>query len=486
MDLWNKGINMNVEKIYGGPGTGKTKSLLDRIENELRNGTKIYDISFLGYTRAACHEALERARKIAEFGDDRFWFMTIHATCLKLLRNNGYFQKVVSYDNMRTFCEQVGLDFPEFESEVILGDDVSAGIAFFSTLNYLVNTNRNPEQWVDSPFSSDLETDNYPELLKDWEAFKQENNLMDFCDMLAWTRAFVLNVPTSVLMVDEFQDLSPLQRDVIIQFMLNKKRIYIAGDDDQALYRFQGAEPEGMLDFKADSTLILDQSYRCPNEIFRRATDFISDNRRRQPKEIKARQGEGRIDYLDFPTVGQAMRLAKGSTYLLLRTNYLVSKCAWDLIRIGIPFRYLDDQKDKLLGWTPKKLHWLESIQKIPMYDRQKCLYVMQSQGKISKGVTSFLRGYVMRTNPIDPDRINNWVGTIHSAKGKEADTVILFDDITPRVSQSMKDPSGLEDERRVWYVGMTRAKYQLIVCHATFRESLDLPGLLQLRERRL
>jgi superfamily I DNA/RNA helicase len=107
------------------------------------------------------------------------------------------------------------------------------------------------------------------------------------------------------------------------------------------------------------------------------------------------------------------------------------------------------------------------------------------SKGEISEFKGSFISTYATTyKQPIDPSRIACMLGTIHSSKGREADTVILFDDITEKVLGNTITPLGLEDERRVFYVGMTRAKRKLVIVNHGIRSravySFDLPERLE------
>jgi len=452
-------------KIYGCPGSGKTASLMALIQYELSQGRNVEDIGFIGFTRAACGEALGRARKfIPEMEEKRYWFMTLHATCLKILRRSGVYSGVVGYEHMRSFCEKMELQFDESPEDVVSGDKVTEGSAFFSTLSYLVNTMLSMSDWKLCPFAEDLGEHDFEVLQDRWQYFKTMNNLIDFNDMLILGNQCIKGHPTDVLMVDEFQDLSPLQLEIVKKFIQKKERVYIAGDDDQFLYRFQGAQPEIMLDFPSDHINILSQSHRVPLEIFREATKLIEQNQTRQPKKTAPRPGRGFLSTIMDRDLERVIAEIRKSTYLLLRTNKLVRRMSWELASRGVPYKFLDSKKERSWGWSKKKLQVMDRLFKEPLRDRMTLLEYMYRSGKISRGMKSFLSGYIWRNSPIVPENIHTYLGTIHSSKGREADTIILFDDITRRVAESMTTQQGLEDERRVWYVGMTRAREKLVI----------------------
>jgi DNA helicase-2/ATP-dependent DNA helicase PcrA len=410
--------------------------------------------------------------------DKRYWFMTLHATCLKILRKNGIFSDIASYDDLKDFCEKARLRFDESPEDVVSGDQVTEGSAFFSLSSFLTNTMKPFSEWKECPFAEDLGANDFESLTESWASFKSDRNLIDFNDMLQLGDKCIKGHPTDVLMVDEFQDLSPLQLEIVKKFMTQKERVYIAGDDDQALYRFQGAEPEIMLDFPATNVNILSQSYRVPRIVFEKATELISQNVTRQPKQIAPRNAEGECVILNQKGLTYIIPEIKGTAYILMRTNKLVSRLSWELSAMGVPYRFLDSKKDKSWGWTKRKVQMMDKLFQEPIRDRMTLLNYMFKSGKITRGMKAFLSGYIWRDKPIIPENIHTYLGTIHSSKGREADTVFLFDDITRRVMDGMTTVRGLEDERRVWYVGMTRARQKLVVVHNYYDQgSFDLPG---------
>ena len=491
-------VDQRVVKIYGGAGTGKTSYLLTKIGEELERGVNISQIVFLGYTRASCQEALSRISKVLYKTEENalnsnevpkgLWFHTIHALSLRLLMRTGFFKdyKIVNWKNRKDFCDSVGLKSPDYDEEIVSSEQISEGSAFYSIISYLVNTFRTPEQYRECDFTEDLHDKDFLDLYNRWLLYKSSKNLLDFDDLLTQMYKRSLTVYAKVLFVDEFQDCSPLQVAIIKRLMLGKERVYIAGDADQALYRFQGAEPELMLDFPVNDTVVLPQSYRCPRKVFNRAQYYISQNQRRYPAKILPKDAEGEYSVLLYPSIRDLSRLLKvyilyGKTYLLLRTNWLVSKLSWQLADEKILFRYLDKKKDGSFGWNDNKLSIINDVLSKGDYTEKLIrLNSIERNTKMSNGTYSFLSRYLYLTKPINPDSIKTFIGTIHSAKGREAETVLLFDDVTRRVLNGMNTDQGLEDERRIWYVGMTRAKERLVIVNNFFHDfstvSLNLP----------
>jgi len=473
-------MTLKTSKIYGAPGTGKTSQLMSVVVDELKSGLSIEDISYMGFTRAACTEALTRAQKVTTFPEkQRFWFKTIHATCLHLLMKAelGNERTIAKWINLKEFCEVNGLEPPNLNDEdTIMGGQVSTGTAFFSTYSYLLNTFRKPEQHQECPHASVLSGLNYEELHKAWDEYKGKHKLMDFTDMLVETVEQGLNVPTTILIVDEFQDISPLQLALINQFAVGKESVYVAGDDDQALYGFQGADPRLMLEFDASKTKVLGNSYRCPEEVWKPAMTLINLNKNRQFKDVSSRGLGGVFKELDSVRhFNQLLYNIRGSTFLLARTNRLVGKIAWQLAFGGVLFRYLDGEKDRVWGWNKKRTLAMNQILGAG-YRKYYAFERVADRENWAQGTRTFMKCYLRYIDTVNPAAIKVKIGTIHSAKGREADNVIVFNDLTNRVSAAMETEEGLEAERRVWYVAMTRAKQQVLWVSGFFDTGQTFP----------
>lgn len=476
-------MQADTQKVYGAPGTGKTTYLIGKVIEELQQGTHIEDIAYVGFTRAACSEALHRAMKVVEFDDKRYWFMTVHATCLKMLMQENLYvdKKIADWQALKSFCQEAGLDPPSVNDDTVEGGQISTGSAFFSTKTFLVNTFKQPSEWMSCPHAQALKGVDYEDLLLQWNDYKAQNNLVDFDDMLLDAYLHKLNVPTRVLIVDEFQDISPLQLAVIQNFAEDKERIYVAGDDDQALYGFQGADPTLMLSYEASSNIVLGKSYRCKRSIWERAQRFIRQNVNRQDKVVDSVDDEGEVVVVRKPWDFEDLeRYISDTTYILLRTNYLVGKMAWQLANRGILFRYLDSEKERLWGWNKTRVAAINYVTSGQYRLRLERLNELTIRHQWTSAQKDFIGRYCYLGKKVIPDDIHTFIGTIHSAKGREADSVLVFNDITARVADSMETLEGLEAERRVWYVAMTRARSRLVLVDRYFNKQ---PGGLAFSE---
>jgi len=471
-------MKTTTKKFYGPPGTGKTTALINLVEKEVEeNNISIHSIGYLGFTNAACDEAQSRIA----FQGIGTWFRTIHSSCLYLLRRNGVDKGVVTYRHRLGFCKDHGMKYSSDANDIEYGDVMPEGNTFFNIISYLKNSKLDQSQWDSTPYADDFKRP-FSQLYNSWVTFKEDCHLLDFDDMLTKTLEMDLLFPTKVLFVDEFQDISPLQYDVIKHFMYAKERVYVAGDDDQAIYRFQAASPDIFLNMPADETSVLPKSYRLKKNVLDISHKLIVQNKSRKDKTFLPASDGGVVKILYHPKPEDVVNEVSGKTFLLFRTNNLVEKFSWNMARSGIPFKYLDESKEKMWGWSnDSKRELYNSL--CGNYSAWNTLDRMTSSGKIAGGSASYMKLYIAKYHkPISPGAINTFMGTIHSAKGREADTVILFDTITPKVMSgiTMSD-TGFDDERRVFYVGMTRAKEKLVIAHAAFPKALtiELPTFL-------
>lgn len=151
---------------------------------------------------------------------------------------------------------------------------------------------------------------------RDYTSFLSENSFLDYDDMILQCRQLLLDQPSlrrhwqqrfSYLLIDEFQDISPLQYETIRLLCRDdhSTHLFCVGDDDQAIYGFRGSDPSLLLQFcrdYPDTRLIrLTTNYRCGKEIIRAAGKVIRENENRLPKSQKAgRDFASRVRLLPF------------------------------------------------------------------------------------------------------------------------------------------------------------------------------------------
>ncbi len=200
-----------------------------------------------------------------------------------------------------------------------------------------------------------------------WESWKSNNGYMDFTDLIytGLTDFDVAPGYPSIGFFDECQDFSRIQIELIRQWAENMDYIMMSGDDDQCIFSFSGASPDVFLNPPIEDKYktILDQSYRVPAAVHVIAEKWIKQIKKREPKEYKPRDFEGKIiradDDVTFAKPERLMqyleRVDEGKTIMILSTcAYMLNDTVKFLRDEGIPFHnpYRKTRGD----WNPIKL----------------------------------------------------------------------------------------------------------------------------------
>ena len=142
-----------------------------------------------------------------------------------------------------------------------------------------------------------------------------------------------------IAFIDEAQDLSPIQWKMVDIITKNSKYVILAGDDDQAIYGWAGADVKKFQQKFSKKDITLPQSYRVPlkvQDIANKILDRIPDDRRIK-KQWEARKEVGDVDYI---TDIDGLPLHEGNWLILARYNDRLSKLMPSLKDRGIYFQY--------------------------------------------------------------------------------------------------------------------------------------------------
>ena len=483
--------------ILGPPGTGKTHNLLNLVEQELAKGTPPDRIAFLAFTKKAAHEARDRAMKQFNLEEQHLpYFRTLHSFAFHELGLTK--AEVMSRDNYKEFAQAFGMDLGS------VTDGVDSG-GVFTTDNLLINeVNLARMKCMDLEHhynDSNLQDISWHALLRaqrSMEEFKKKKELFDFTDMIELYLDSGTVPKLDVVFVDEAQDLCKLQWRMIHKITQDPvKKIYVSGDDDQAIYTWAGADVHHFISLKGEIE-VLKQSYRCSKVIQNLSHRIINRVNYRREKQWEGTEKNGLVKYHTFP---EGVNLKEPGSWLILgRTNYLLDEIERDVRLQGMLYK-----RNNKLPISQKLLNaadaWkqLNKGEYIELSDVKNIYSYISSQIGIERGHKhlrtankekyeledlvmrhgllvagrpwdvafdkvgnrdkEFLRAIEVRGHDLNKDpRIN--LSTIHGAKGGEADNVILLTDLSRKAQEAMEKNS--DDECRVFYVGATRARNQL------------------------
>lgn len=450
----------------GPPGTGKTTKMLDKVDAFLKQGIQPEKIAFVSYTKKSVVEAAERAAERFGLSHKRFRnFKTIHATCyagLGITRND-----VMGRADYKQLSNLLGVPFGGYCD---ISDGINFGEVTGDYMLQLVNLSRARgvslrDVWRE--VDAELDWFKLKQMHDTVNQYKHDTGKLDFDDMLYNYVQARPDAGVDVAIIDEAQDLSNAQWDVAKVAFRNAKYIEVAGDDDQAIYAWSGANVERFMALKGNTT-VLQQSYRIPRAVHTVAASIIGQVSTRLTKVFSPRDAQGSVQYA---ADADGVDYANGETWMLLaRNTYFLrqykeachlkgvpymyrGKCSvdyddvraitlWERYRKGDPLA--DKDADFILPLTAhanKNQVWYDALTHIQAKQRDYYLSILRSGNRLQ-----------------DEPKIN--INTIHGVKGGEADNVALMTDMTTRTHESMR--LNADNEHRVFYVGATRAKRNL------------------------
>ena len=496
--------------ILGGPGCGKTTALLKIVEEAFARGVEPNRVAFVAFTRKAAQEA--RERMVEKFGvaiDDIPYFRTLHSFAFSQLDIQR--SQILDDAKLRDYAKAEGLNLSEeFIDEFgqVVTQPHTEDEKALTAISLARLTQRPLEDIV---VEQGLDYDFVKRIRDDYEEFKADAILVDFTDMIERFEREG-NVPDlDLLIVDEAQDLSRLQWRMVDRLMENARDIYFAGDDDQAIYAWAGADLDRFLHMDADRE-VLPVSYRLKRTVFDACQKVIRLCDERYPKDWQPHEDGGEVDYVqrldDLP-------LHEGTWFLLSRTNSLVRRHTKFLQEMGFPYWsatkhgmkssvavepvqavliYENLRKGKRFNGEQMRLVWSYLRPSLipsaaPVFDPAAEYSVddLCSTGfdasrswlealSMSSAMEAYIRAIRARGESLtQPPRIT--AATIHAVKGGEADNVVVDQKLTSRTYTSWIacDPQ----EVRALFTAMSRAKQRLYFLDTSSRVNYGVERIL-------
>ena len=493
--------------IPGPPGTGKTYHLTNHyLRREIEEyKTPSNKIAYITFSNAAAEEAKKRIGNMFPKFDIRKDFpyvSTMHTLGTRQLNIDTNTQllkddKWNSFKNFSQICKDMSFEsyisdsgIPQYKNQHmkiieyaraknILIDDAAVEL----DLHHFVDI------WLTEQIDADL------------KSYKEQTGMVEFSDMIKQFIEKDKCPPLSAVFLDEAQDLNPLQWDMFFYIESKCERSFIAGDDDQTIYTFQGADENIFINLKGEMDPRI-ESRRVPKEIHKVALSILDNIDNRMIKTWLPRDAEGKvywdqsIDNLNFSS-GNWMILARTNKMLypirdfltslnlrfdskindLLPNSLLEAYKIWIRLNEGATvgseeakkiYKYLT-VKDKLVkhGYgTGKSLDAVDYVDIDDlMMDHGLMVTGSWEQLKIEDESKLYIKSLLDNGDDLfKPARIK--VSTIHGVKGEECDNVVLFTDLEKVIYDSaLKNP---DPEHRLFFVGVTRTKENLYIMQST------------------
>jgi len=493
----------NQTVLLGPPGCGKTSSILAQIEEDIKQCPPEH-IALVSFTKKAVGEAVQRVSEKFGFAKQRVpLFQTIHALCYRQLgcqksdlmtrQNYGELGSILGYPLDATVSVEEG-------ALVLLDQDKGSKMLFVDNMARIM---RRPLRDVWREANIDVMWAELERFSKTYSDYKKQAGKMDFTDILDRYIQDGKPVDAEIAYVDEAQDLSRIQWEVLQKCFSGCKKVVIAGDDDQSIFKWSGADLSSFLSLQGDKT-VLAHSYRLPLAVYNKATAIVGRVKQRFDKPFTPATHPGKVGYvssLDSVKIDTGVK-----TLILVRNVYLLKEVyeflklrgynftgradyrsvdqdhvraisTWESVRKGeaVPldnvrnmYEFLrvgsilsrggkaalaavDEKENEYFTWETLRDHyglldkpiWHKALLGIPLEKREYYISMIRRKQRLS--------GEPMIH-----------VNTIHGVKGGEADHVIVLSDMSRKTYEEMqKDPCS---EHRCAYVAVTRSKNLLTI----------------------
>ena len=289
---WNDGLNpessvykfasdeSKIIRVVAGPGTGKSFGLRRRVARLIEGGQDPKRILAVTFTRTAAQDLKKEIDAVGVEGADKVIAKTLHSFCFGLLRKNDIIESTGRYPRPMLDFEQKPMLY-DIEGSFGSMDEKREKIRAFEAA-----WARLQSEEPGFPLS-----DSDREFQKQILQWLQTHKSMMFGEMIIEAYHYLRNNPLCAerhefdhVLVDEYQDLNKAEQ-AVIDLLSADNNIAIIGDDDQSIYSFKYANPEGIREFPYThpgcDIIDFDQCRRCPKQVVNMASRLISHNSNR-------------------------------------------------------------------------------------------------------------------------------------------------------------------------------------------------------------
>ena len=443
--------------IPGPPGTGKTYKLINKyLEQEIKNGVDPSEIAYITFSKAATVEAEKRIED--KFPKLNFEYVsTMHSMGSRELKidTNKDLLKGKKWKNFKNFS-QICRDM-SFETRV-----GPSGIPQYQNNNMKIIDYSRSKKISIQDAAVELDLHQYVDLwltdqiYQDLKLYKENTGMVEYCDMITKFIEKDKCPNLQVVFLDEAQDLSPLQWDMFFYIEKNCKRSYIAGDDDQTIYTFQGADPSIFINLEGNKDPLTKDLSKGQWMILTR-TNKMLEPIGEHLSSLNFRF-DSKVNNILPKELLQAYRI-------WIRLNNGATVSGEEAKEI---YEYLNYNKghvkhgfasgNSLANVNSVNLDKLQSEHGLLVTGSWEQLHIPEESKSYIKNLLN--EGDDLTKNA----RIK--LSTIHGVKGEECDNVILYTDIENIIYESARrDP---DTEHRIFFVGVTRAKETLYIMEPT------------------
>jgi len=481
-----------VTMIYGGPGTGKTHALLEELAIRLEK-VSAKDIAYVSFTRQGTYQGVDLAKDQFDLTEnDCCYFKTLHSLAYHSLEDVSS-SALVTLSDLRPIISKLGLNKGQFAAI-----ERELGIA------------KNKDSATPTVINNGTTAGQQRLTTEVYEAYKKLINKLDYTDLLLLVKERHIKIPVKIAFIDEAQDLTTLQWQVVWQFFMDAEELIVAGDPNQAIFEWAGADVNYFLKMHTDEQRVLEKSYRCSQAVWNMAKSVYACIKEKAPIPDKGTDTIGFAmvsNTTELPVMYLVSMAMKGSTYCLAMQNTYLDKYIETCFTYGVLYAV------KTAGRTthcirpdvrayfrelceaihePEKFDYLiannakrprkddrhtrrikEQFEKdgVPTWDfsdenqvfKNICDLVCTKVRKKEEQailIRAIATGYIFA-----PDYV--LITNVHQVKGGEADYVLFCDNVARMYAAQAERETAYRDYLlRVMYVAVTRAKIGICVWH--------------------
>lgn len=417
--------------VVAGAGSGKTRVLTERIKHLLDEGVEPSSIVAITFTNMASEEMKNRLSRVPRIGD--CFIGTIHSFANKIMSvssekkytilntevSNGFYKELI-----QKYCKFLTFDI--YLHYMDTKNNYELGLVSEDVLNGCLSPSQQAElmllQGLNAPNLKDINNEDYPETIKD---LCKRYNVIDFNELLEMATEYFQKTESEIehLLIDEFQDIGSLEFS-FFKSLKSKNEFYV-GDDWQSIYGFKGGNVNIMLNLANEGkykVINIDRNYRNSKEVLNLSTKIINQvsNKIHKNVIIEDNTPEGEVFTSSKAILSSVINNVVKEDSDNLKDWFILVRTNKELLEVQ---DVLDDCKIRHTTFRREGLS-LSDLNNLMNYNSVKVL-------------------------------------TVHTSKGLEAKNVILYG-----ASFSINIPKyrNNQEERKVMYVGVTRAIENLIV----------------------
>lgn len=291
--------------VTAGPGSGKTTVITYRIYHLIHSlGISPEQILVITFTKAAAKQMHERFQHLCQNQAYGVTFATFHALFYSIVREENAFEQI----RVLTEFEKKGIMAEVLKSQGISYPQNEMIEELLRQISFVRNQNIDLTQYEPLYFERNM-------FLSSFQAYEKRVKgigKIDFDDMMSECKALLAKPDIlsrwqerfRFFLVDEFQDINPLQYDILMLLAKKERNIFCVGDEDQAIYGFRGASPNLMFSFlntyQDAKHIMMLKNFRSESKIVEASNKIIKMNKERFDKEVlSVRKNEKKTVYTE-------------------------------------------------------------------------------------------------------------------------------------------------------------------------------------------